>query len=232
MALELQPIKLEGVPEERPMIIAGPCSAETEEQVMSTAKLLSDNGVKIFRAGIWKPRTKPGGFEGIGVDGLAWLKEVKKETKNRIRIISWILFVIYIGLLVYFLFLSEEYGRTSFDQRIYRYNLTPFQEIKRFWIYRHRVGFWVAFLNLAGNVIGFLPFGFFLPILSRRLRNGAVVTALGFGLSLLVESIQLVFKVGCFDVDDLILNTLGVLLGYLSFWICNGIRRMIYEKKI
>ena len=144
---------------------------------------------------------------------------MKKETKNRIRIISWILFVIYIGLLVYFLFLSEEYGRTSFDQRIYRYNLTPFQEIKRFWIYRHRVGFWVAFLNLAGNVIGFLPFGFFLP-------------ALGFGLSLLVESIQLVFKVGCFDVDDLILNTLGVLLGYLSFWICNGIRRMIYEKKI
>ena len=70
----------------------------------------------------------------------------------------------------------------------------------------------MAFLNLAGNVIGFLPFGFFLPILSRRLRNGAVVTALGFGLSLLVESIQLVFKVGCFDVDDLILNTLGVLL--------------------
>ena len=157
---------------------------------------------------------------------------MKDETKNRIRVISWILFVIYIGLLVYFLFLSEEYGRTSFDQRIYRYNLTPFQEIKRFWIYRHRVGFWVAFLNLAGNVIGFLPFGFFLPILSRRLRNGAVVTALGIGLSLLVESIQLVFKVGCFDVDDLILNTLGVLLGYLSFWICNGIRRMIYEKKI
>lgn len=90
----------------------------------------------------------------------------------------------------------------------------------------------MAFLNLAGNVIGFLPFGFFLPILSRRLRNGFVVTALGFGLSLLVESIQLVFKVGCFDVDDLILNTLGVLLGWLAFWICNGIRRMIYEKKI
>ena len=118
---------------------------------------------------------------------------MKDETKNRIRVISWILFVIYIGLLVYFLFLSEEYGRTSFDQRIYRYNLTPFQEIKRFWIYRHRVGFWVAFLNLAGNVIGFLPFGFFLQILCRLLRHGAVVTALGFFLSLLVESIQLVF---------------------------------------
>ena len=62
------------------MIIAGPCSAETEEQVMSTAKQLSEKGIKMFRAGIWKPRTKPGGFEGVGVDGLPWLKEVKKET--------------------------------------------------------------------------------------------------------------------------------------------------------
>ena len=157
---------------------------------------------------------------------------MKDETKNRIRIISWILFVIYIGLLVYFLFLSEEYGRTSFDQRIYRYNLTPFQEIKRFWIYRHRVGFWVAFLNLAGNVIGFLPFGFFLPILSRQLRNGALVTMLGFGLSLLVESIQLIFKVGCFDVDDLILNTLGAAIGYMLFAVCNYLRRKRYGEKI
>ena len=55
MELDLQPIKLEGVSEERPLIIAGPCSAETEEQVMSTAKQLADNGVKIFRAGIWNP---------------------------------------------------------------------------------------------------------------------------------------------------------------------------------
>ena len=53
---------------------------ETEEQVMTTAKELAAKGMKIFRAGIWKPRTKPGGFEGVGVDGLAWLKEVKKET--------------------------------------------------------------------------------------------------------------------------------------------------------
>ena len=74
MELDLQPITLEGVPAERPLIIAGPCSAETEEQVMNTASLLANKGVKIFRAGIWKPRTKPGGFEGIGVEGLSWLK--------------------------------------------------------------------------------------------------------------------------------------------------------------
>ena len=80
MELELEPITLPGVENTRPIVIAGPCSAETEEQVMSTAKQLADKGLKLFRAGIWKPRTKPGGFEGVGVDGLAWLKEVKKET--------------------------------------------------------------------------------------------------------------------------------------------------------
>lgn len=80
MELELEPIKLQGVEDKRPLIIAGPCSAETEEQVMETARQLSSKGIKIFRAGIWKPRTKPGGFEGIGVEGLPWLKEVKKET--------------------------------------------------------------------------------------------------------------------------------------------------------
>lgn len=72
------------LPEEKgcmhPIIIAGPCSAETEEQVLSTARELARNGVKIFRAGIWKPRTKPGGFEGVGREGLPWLAKVKEET--------------------------------------------------------------------------------------------------------------------------------------------------------
>lgn len=80
MELQLEPIKLPGVEDKRPIVIAGPCSAETEEQVMDTARQLASKGIKIFRAGIWKPRTKPGGFEGIGVEGLPWLKEVKKET--------------------------------------------------------------------------------------------------------------------------------------------------------
>ena len=78
--MELESILLPGIEAKRPIVIAGPCSAETEEQVMETAKQLAAKGQKIYRAGIWKPRTKPGGFEGIGVEGLAWLKEVKKET--------------------------------------------------------------------------------------------------------------------------------------------------------
>lgn len=64
----------------RPIIIAGPCSVESEDQVMTTARELASNGIKIFRGGIWKPRTSPGGFEGIGEIGLPWLKRVKEET--------------------------------------------------------------------------------------------------------------------------------------------------------
>lgn len=77
---DIKPIQFAGVDSKRPIVIAGPCSAETEEQVIETAKDLSKNGIKIFRAGIWKPRTKPGGFEGVGTVGLTWLQEVKKET--------------------------------------------------------------------------------------------------------------------------------------------------------
>lgn len=63
----------------RPNVIAGPCSAETEEQVMETAKGLKETGINVFRAGIWKPRTHPGCFEGMGTEGLRWLQKAKKE---------------------------------------------------------------------------------------------------------------------------------------------------------
>ncbi len=64
----------------RPIVIAGPCSAETEEQTLATAHQLARCGIRIFRAGIWKPRTKPGSFEGVGSRGLPWLQRVKAET--------------------------------------------------------------------------------------------------------------------------------------------------------
>lgn len=79
MELELEPLCLP-CDKKRPIVIAGPCSAETEEQVVSTARMLADKGCHIFRAGVWKPRTKPGGFEGNGEKALPWLKEVKEET--------------------------------------------------------------------------------------------------------------------------------------------------------
>ncbi len=63
-----------------PLVIAGPCSAETEEQVLKIAHDLKDSDVSAYRAGIWKPRTRPGMFEGVGAIGLNWLEKVKKET--------------------------------------------------------------------------------------------------------------------------------------------------------
>ena len=79
MELDIKPLGLPGE-DRRPLIIAGPCSAETEEQVMTTARQLSKFGIKIMRAGVWKPRTKPGGFEGHGEKALPWLQRAKEET--------------------------------------------------------------------------------------------------------------------------------------------------------
>lgn len=69
-----------GISVTKPLVIAGPCSAETEEQTMQTALALKEGGINIFRAGIWKPRTRPNCFEGVGNIGLTWLEKVKKET--------------------------------------------------------------------------------------------------------------------------------------------------------
>lgn len=79
-SIECEAWKLPGFDMRRPILIAGPCSAETEAQTLETARALSAVGVKLFRAGLWKPRTRPGAFEGVGVEGLTWLQKVKKET--------------------------------------------------------------------------------------------------------------------------------------------------------
>ena len=77
---DIQPITLPGIDPRRPLVIAGACSAETEEQVLDTARSLAAEGIRICRAGLWKPRTKPGGFEGVGETGIPWLQRVKRET--------------------------------------------------------------------------------------------------------------------------------------------------------
>lgn len=79
--IEISPLTEWGLNLNYPLIIAGPCSAESEEQVLTAAHAIARNGnVRVFRAGIWKPRTRPGGFEGAGEKGLQWLKRVKDET--------------------------------------------------------------------------------------------------------------------------------------------------------
>lgn len=78
--VDLKPLTLPGLDKKRPLIMAGPCSAESEEQVLNTARLIAAMDIPVFRAGIWKPRTRPNAFEGVGSLGLPWLQTVKQET--------------------------------------------------------------------------------------------------------------------------------------------------------
>lgn len=152
------------------------------------------------------------------------------DTKKRkqIRTLGKILFVVYILFLLYFLIFSDWYGRSGVMEN-YHYNLTPFREMKRFWEYREQLGVW-SVVNLLGNIFIFVPFGFFEPLASRHRSFWGTVLD-GFLLSLLVEVFQFVSKVGRFDVDDLILNTSGVVVGYLIFIVCNAMRRMYGTKR-
>ena len=139
---------------------------------------------------------------------------MKKDAKQS-KYALWggrVLFLIYLAGLCYFLFFAENYGRI-FGQENYRYNLVPFREIERFWIYRKELGIH-SFYNLAGNILGFVPAGFFIPILWKNRRGFLFTVCITFQMSLLVEILQLIFRVGSFDVDDLLLNTFGGMLGY------------------
>lgn len=155
---------------------------------------------------------------------------MKKHHLKIIRVLSWFVFAIYLVALVYFLFFSEQLGRVPCNE--YKYSLVPFREIRRYLVYRREIGLYNVILNLLGNVLCFVPFGLVLPIMSRRHRGAVRITVLSFLASLLVELIQLVSKVGSCDVDDIILNTLGGLLGYLIFWCCQRVVRYSVRKNL
>lgn len=157
---------------------------------------------------------------------------MKKETADRIRWGGILLFIIYLLFLTYFLFFSERYGRTSVEGRQIRYNLVPFVEIRRFVSFREQLGAEAVFLNVAGNILAFIPFGLLLPIILRPMRKGIRVVIWGFLFSMSIELLQMLTRVGSFDVDDLLLNTTGALLGLILFRICNKVRRNYYGKAL
>ncbi len=126
------------------------------------------------------------------------------------------LFGCYLAGLVYFMFFAESLGRTEAAGG-YRYNLEPFLEIKRCIRHWDVLGPLNAGMNLFGNVAAFMPFGFILPMLRFSNRRWYVIVLLSFLCSLCIEILQLVSMRGSFDVDDLMLNTLGGFLGYLCF---------------
>ncbi len=139
---------------------------------------------------------------------------MKRKISGWQRVASQLVFIIYLGMLFYLLFFSERYGRTDISDE-YHYNLVLFREIRRFYQYREVLGIQSVLVNLVGNVLAFMPFGFFLPILWPKSGRLLFVAFWSFSFSLFVETIQLVTKVGTFDVDDLFLNTLGGIFGYV-----------------
>ena len=155
---------------------------------------------------------------------------MSKKQAKKVRALGKVLFVLYIGFLIYFLFLSDWYGREGVMEE-YRYNLELFKEIRRFIVYREQLGVFVVFSNLFGNILIFMPFGFFISMASS---SSSFFMALfnSLGLSLCVEVLQLVTRVGSFDVDDILLNTIGGVLGYIVFVICNLIRGKCYVRKV
>lgn len=132
------------------------------------------------------------------------------------RIFSGIMFFIYLVMLVYFMFFAEALGR-SVASASYHYNIIPFKEISRFLTYRQTLGMEAVFANLLGNIVAFVPFGLFLPGLINNRYGYLGMTFLSMDLSLFIEVSQLITKVGSFDVDDIILNTIGGVLGYFIF---------------
>jgi glycopeptide antibiotics resistance protein len=131
--------------------------------------------------------------------------------------------------MIYFLIFSDNFGRGhGYDVR--RYNLEPFLEIKRFITYRNYLSTTSVLLNLIGNVVAFVPFGM-LVRWARNKKTGFFVAALYSALfSCVIEIIQLITRLGVFDVDDIIMNTIGGIIGYLiylalAFWDRNRRKR-------
>ena len=145
--------------------------------------------------------------------------------KRMRNLLKWVCFLAYLLFLGYLLFYSVGFNRVEHEE--YRYNLTMFQEIMRYYDLGMRTGRWNLFvMNVIGNIVVFMPIGMFLPSLFARCRNILFTTVLSFEISLCVEVVQLVTKVGSFDVDDLLLNTFGGICGYIIYMMYRGIKRL------
>lgn len=127
----------------------------------------------------------------------------------------WFLFIIYIVGMTYLLFFAESYGRTNISG--YRYNLKPFSEIRRFIVYYRTLGIWNVIVNLLGNIAAFVPMGLFLPLISPKCKKALFTFCTGLLIDVCIETIQLLCMVGSFDVDDMILNMFGVIIGYIWY---------------
>lgn len=150
--------------------------------------------------------------------------EEREAKKKAVRII---LFCLYLIVLSYLLFFAESFGRGASAD--YRYNFIPFTEIRRYLVHWERIGIFKVAVNLLGNIAAFMPFGYFLSGLTDNKLRTVSVVLFSMEFSMLVETIQLVSKLGSCDVDDVILNTLG---GWLGCLVYKGILEMRKKKDV
>ena len=132
---------------------------------------------------------------------------------NGMRRFLGVLFAVYIAALVYGLLFAPQFGRTQ--EIPHGVNLLPLAEIRRFWKGPESLGSQLFWWNVIGNIVVFLPMGFFVAILCKRRFYGAFSVAVTYIASVCAEVLQYCLRVGSFDIDDVILNTLGGVIGVL-----------------
>ncbi len=151
------------------------------------------------------------------------------EKHKKLRAICFILFIIYIIAIVYFLIFSDMFGREPLETR--SANLEPFAEIKRFIKYRELMTATSVMLNLVGNVVAFIPFGMLIRWARNKKTNAWIALLYSFSFTLIIEVTQYITMLGVFDVDDIIMNTTGGMIGYLIYYIITRIYRRKYAEK-
>ncbi len=146
-----------------------------------------------------------------------------------ISLISFLFIIIYGVIIIYFTLFSDRLGRTDIGS--YQYNLIPFNEIRRFVGYRHYLSLGAFVLNICGNLLVFTPLGFFIPLWNQGRVRWYHIIIYSFSFSLCIELMQLYTRVGVFDVDDLIMNTVGGLFGWVLYLLFYGLFRVRRRRK-
>ncbi|AIQ52395.1 hypothetical protein R70331_13335 [Paenibacillus sp. FSL R7-0331] len=132
------------------------------------------------------------------------------------RILAGVLLFFYSAAVLYWMFLG--FGRTVRTEGAMQYNLEPLRTVKLYFDMDNGVPFTGRLINLAGNIIVFIPFGVLIPLVQARLRNVFTLTLWAVPSILLLETLQMLLRVGSFDVDDLLLNLTGVWAGLIILY--------------
>lgn len=156
--------------------------------------------------------------------------------RKHVTIIRWLIgaaFFIYLLLLFDLVFLSAEFGRTNAEVlRYQKVNFVPFSTIKKYVSVMGNPDPSLFMTNIIGNIVAFLPFGFLIPVLVEKLRRWYWSFILAFALSMFIELVQGYRGIGVMDVDDVILNVMGGIMGYWLFLILGSLLRIAANKRI